>query len=371
MHRLRGLRVLASVLTTTKPGPVGGALIVTAAMALAQLGWTSPAAAFEIEDRRQFGPLGTGPTPDKLRVLSTTDTDLLAPLIESFLRERPSVTVDYISLSSAELMRAIVEEDAPADLAISSALDLQTKLANDGHTRAHRPESRIRVPDWAKWRNHVFAFSQEPAALVLSRAAFAGLEMPTTRQELMALLRRYPDRFRGRIGTYDVERSGLGYLFATQDVRAAETFWRMMEIFGRLDVQLYCCSSDMIEAVASGQIAIGYNVLGSYAQARADLAPDITIIEPQDYTNMMLRTAVIPKGAKRPDIAGAFINHLLDAAWGATPDPAYPFPRYSTEEAGPTAALRPIQMGPGLLVYLDRLKRAHFLEEWRETVLQQ
>ncbi|UWR89320.1 ABC transporter substrate-binding protein [Phaeobacter inhibens] len=326
--------------------------------------------AFEVEDQRRFGPAAGEASADILRVLSTTDTDLLAPLVESFLRTRPTVVVDYVSVSSSELMRAVVEEGAGFDLAVSSALDLQTKLANDGYTRAHSPGGRLKIPDWAVWRDHVFAFSQEPASIVLSPAAFDGLEMPRSRQALMSLLRRYPNRFRGRIGTYDVEKSGLGYMFATQDLRTSESFWRMMEIFGSLDLRLYCCSGEMIEAVARGELAIAYNVLGSYARARDDLAELIEIVDPQDYTNMMLRTAVVLQGAERPDLAGAFIDHLLRAAWGDGRDPAYPFPRYATAETRPTAALRPIQMGPGLLVFLDRLKRARFLEEWRSTVLQ-
>ncbi|MFV1443418.1 MULTISPECIES: ABC transporter substrate-binding protein [unclassified Phaeobacter] len=346
--------------------PVRG--LCLALMALVQLGIA--AQAFEIEDRRRFGPAAAEAAPDLLRVLSTTDTDLLAPLVDSFLRTRPTVVVDYVAVSSAELMRAVVEENAPFDLAVSSALDLQTKLANDGYTLAHRSTTTAQLPVWGNWRDHVFAFSQEPASIVLSPAAFEGLEMPRSRQALMSLLRRYPNRFRGRIGTYDVETSGLGYLFATQDLRTSESFWRMMEIFGSLDLRLYCCSGEMIEAVARGDLAIAYNVLGSYARARDDLADRIEIVDPQDYTNMMLRTAVVLKGAERPDLAGAFIDHLLRAAWGSSRDPAYPFPRYPTGAASPEAALRPIQMGPGLLVFLDRLKRARFIEEWRSTVLQ-
>ncbi|MFS4582448.1 ABC transporter substrate-binding protein [Phaeobacter sp. C3_T13_0] len=328
------------------------------------------AQSFEIEDQRQFGPANNAVAPDVLRVLSTTDTDLLAPLIESFLNTRPTTAVDYVAVSSAELMRAVVDENAGFDLAVSSALDLQTKLANDGYTQAHRSTATAQLPVWGNWRDHVFAFSQEPASIVLSPVAFEGLELPRSRQALMSLLRRYPNRFRDRIGTYDVEKSGLGYLFATQDLRTSESFWRMMEIFGSLDVQLYCCSGEMIEAVAKGEIAIAYNVLGSYARARTDLTGLIEIVDPQDYTNMMLRTAVVLRQAERPDLAGAFIDHLLRAAWGERADPAYPFPRYPSGLASQEASLRPIQMGPGLLVFLDHLKRLRFLDEWRSAVLQ-
>lgn len=330
---------------------------------------------YDVEAQRQFGDVDTASL--ELRILSTTDTALLAPLIESFLQNHPEVVIDYSELSSAELMKAVTAKNANSaeriDLAISSAMDLQVKLANDGFTRKHSSKVRTQMPDWANWRDHVFAFSQEPATILLSRTAFADLPPPQSRHDLIQLMRRHPDRFRARIGTYDASTSGLGYLFATQDARSSDSFWRLMELFGSLDLQLYCCSGAMIEDVASGKLIMAYNVLGSYAQARKDLSDRIVILEPQDYTNMMLRSAVILNTSTTPDLAGMFIDHLLRAAWedGANgPRSGYPFRRYPVRSSGESAPYRPIQLGPGLMVYLDRLKRLKFLQEWHRTVEQ-
>jgi len=220
--------------------------------------WLGSAQAYEIEAQRRFGAKHPAAT---LKVLSTTDTALLAPLLESFLAAHPQVAVDYYELGSADLMQAVIAEHEGFDLAISSAMDLQIKLANDGYTRAHRSGWSESMPDWANWRDHVFGFSQEPATIILSPGAFEGLDLPQTRQDLITLLRRHPERFASRIGTYDAATSGLGYLFATQDARASDGFWRLMEIFGGLDLRLYCCSGAMIEDVARGDLAVAYNVL--------------------------------------------------------------------------------------------------------------
>ena len=324
------------------------------------------ARAFEVEEYHRFGN-GDSRT---LRILSTTDTALLTPMIETFLKGNPGVAIEYTSASSAELMTAVMREKHPFDLALSSAMDLQIKLANDGYTQVHHSNEVDLIPTWGNWRNHVFAFSQEPASIVVSPSAFADLEIPRSRQQLISLLRKHPDRFRGRIGTYDVGSSGLGYLFATQDARTSESYWRLMEIMGSLSAKLFCCSSDMIEAVARGEIAVAYNVLGSYARARKDLADRIIIIEPNDYTNMMLRTAVILNSSQEPDLAGDFIDHLLDAAWNSPIVVEYPFHRYPTTGSAQNVPFRPIQLGPGLLVFLDHLKRKRFLTEWHNTVQQ-
>jgi len=332
----------------------------------ALLAITAPLQAFEAEERRRFGADNTR----ILKILSTTDTDLLAPLIDSFLLRHPDVTIDYTSATSAEVMKAVMLEEQPFDLALSSAMDLQIKLANDGFTQPHHSAEVDLIPDWGNWRNHVFAFSQEPASIVFSPAAFADLEIPQSRQQLISLLRKHPDRFRGRIGTYDVGTSGLGYLFATQDARTSESYWRLMEIMGGLKIKLFCCSGDMIESVARGDIAVAYNVLGSYARVRKDLADQLRIIEPADYTNMMLRTAVILQTAEQSDLAGDFIDHLLRAAWDSPDLPEYPFHRYPVTDSPQNAPFRPIQLGPGLLVFLDHQKRKRFLAEWHNTVQQ-
>ncbi len=319
---------------------------------------------FEIEDQISVGPADARRV---LRVISTGDAELFEATIREFLDALPDVRVDYVVASSAELMRAVGADDAKADLVISSATDLQTKLVNDGRAQRYSSPVTTRLPEWARWRSTLFAFTQEPAAIVLSRKAFAGLPMPESRQELIALMRDHPDRFQDKVGTYDIRASGLGYLFATQDARTSETFWRLSEVMGSLGAKLYCCSSQMIEDVSDGTLAVAYNVLGSYARANGD-PDDVVVMLPQDYTIIMLRTAFIPRDSLQPGLAGLFIDHLISRGWQAAPGAVSVAEENAwTDEA---QALRRIRMGPGLLVYLDALKKAAFLAEWSSAILQ-
>ncbi|OED37262.1 ABC transporter substrate-binding protein [Chromatiales bacterium (ex Bugula neritina AB1)] len=323
--------------------------------------------AFEIEELRVFGPADA---THQLKVISTADTELFAPLIEHFIANSAETAVEYIAVSSTSLMQAIYQDKEPFDIAISSAMDLQTKLANDGYTRAHISEISRQVPGWAKWRNHVFAFTQEPAAIVYSPEALAGLPVPQTRQQLITLLRNHPQKFQRRVGTYDVRTSGLGYLFATHDARSSDIYWRLSEVMGSLNVRLYCCSGAMIEDIISGELAIAYNVLGSYAEARKKQGAEIEIIEPDDFTTVMLRSALIPANAQSPSLAGLFIDHLISASWLNSNADYYPFPEISKDPASSGTAHRPIRLGPGLLVYLDKLKRKRFMQEWVSSMIQ-
>ncbi|MGR3290797.1 MAG: ABC transporter substrate-binding protein [Paracoccaceae bacterium] len=334
---------------------------------LAMLLMAATAQGFDIESFKSYPADQPGQT---LKIISTADTELFAPLVLEYQRQHPDVTIDYTTVSSTQLMRAIGLEQAKFDVAISSAMDLQTKLANDGFTRAHKSAAVDLLPDWGRWRDHVFSFTQEPATIVISPVAFEGLDIPQSRQDLITVLRNNPERFRDRVGTYDIRSSGLGYLFATQDARTSDTFWRLAEVMGSLGIRLYCCSSDMIDDVRSGKIAVAYNVLGSYAAARVDLTDSIEIITPTDFTTLMLRSAVIPANAENPVIAGSFIDYLIRSAWTSEGAEYYPFPKITTDGAVLIPSPRPIRLGPGLLVFLDDLKRRKFLKEWENAVLQ-
>jgi hypothetical protein len=209
------------------------------------------------------------------------------------------VTIDYTVASSTEVMDGISREKQPFDIVISSAMDLQTKLANDGFARNHTSPATQDLPDWAVWNDMVYAFTQEPAGFVISNALFEGLPIPQNRQQLITALRQNPNRFKGRVGTYDIRKSGAGYLFATQDARASDTYWRLTEVMGTLDPTLYCCASEMIDDVVNGDLAVAYNVLASYAE-KSPHKDKFTIILPSDFSIVMLRTILIPMTRTTP-----------------------------------------------------------------------
>lgn len=337
-----------------------------ACLAVALSLFATIAAAFEIEDNR-FYP-GTG--PEILKIISTADLEVFEPYLLAFQAERPALSIDYTVVSSAVLYGAI-RDDAPFDLALSSAMDLQFRLANDGFALPHASDRTDALPDWARWRDLIFAFTAEPAVVVLSADRFAGLDVPATRQELISLLRAHADRFQGAVGTYDIRDSGLGYLFATQEARSTDAFWRLSEVMGRLAPRLYCCSGQMIDDVAAGRLALAYNVLGSYAVERMARASGgrVKILQMQDFTNVMLRTALVPRTAENIEAAGAMIDMLADLGLRDGPG-SWPLPplRSSTDDAG--GGFGPIRLGPALMVFLDPLNRRDFLGEWENAMVQ-
>lgn len=313
------------------------------------------------EDQQTFGAPNASVT---LRILSSTDTSYFAPILQSFLAQNPTVSIEYLVTGTADLDRVFRATPDAYDVVISSAMDLQLKLANDGFAAQL---SDVPHPDWAHWRNSLFAFTSEPAAIVLNTAAFEGLPVPSTRQELIEVLRENREKFNGKVGTYDVRQSGLGYLLATQDARVSETFWRLMEVIGTLDAQLYCCSGDMIDDLASGRIIVAYNVLGSYASARSDTANKLSIVMPSDFPTTMMRTALTSRTTAHPELAKAFVLHLTELqSNGTAADLPLP-PLGSVDDAAGRVS---IALEPALMTYLDTLKRRTFIREWESAVIQ-
>lgn len=324
--------------------------------------------AFEIEEHRIYE---SEVATDELRIISTADVSVFEPLIQLFQRQNPSVSIDYTVASSSELMKAIYQEGAKFDLAISSAMDLQTKLANDGFASTFTSSATDALPDWAKWHDQLFAFTQEPAVLVVSDTAFTGRTLPDTRDELVELLRANENTFRGRIGTYDIRTSGFGYMVATQDSRNTESYWRLTEVMGRLETQLFCCSGAMIDRVASGELAMAYNVLGSYAESRSGPDDGFSIVALQDFSTIMLRTALVPATAENPETAGKMIDFLISSETQSTLADLTGLPPVLREQQEESNALRRIHLGPGLLVFLDKLRRQTFLRNWEASITQQ
>lgn len=325
------------------------------------------------------------PAPGSERQVLTIDTatDLAAfePLIRDFQRIAPDVTIRYREFVTNALFESARREclaDQPtADLIITSSVDHLVVLANEGCALRHRSPETLGTPAWMRWRDEVFGFTFEPAVIVYNRALVRPDEVPHTRLDLIELMREKPDRFAGRIGGYDIAQSGIGYLFAAFDARNALLYGRLIEGFGRTRIVTRCCSSNLIDELASGQLLIGYNILGSYAYSAQKAGAPIGIVIPQDYVLALSRGTIIPSKARQPELARRFLDYMLSQrGQRVVQQEAFFFGLNGTVPDGVEAApgglnlgtLRPIVIGPGLLPTQDRAKRERFLKEWHNAM---
>ena len=112
-------------------------------------------------------------------------------------------------------------------------MDQQASLVSNGYALTYESPESADIPDWAKWKDQAFATTYEPIILVYNRNLLPAAEVPQTRADLVRLLNADPDRFRGKVETYDIERSGVGFFLATQDVAASPAFWDLAKALHR------------------------------------------------------------------------------------------------------------------------------------------
>lgn len=340
-------------------------------------------------------PAPDGSTGRQMVIYSTLDSRLAAPMIAAFQARRPDVSVRYEDLLAADIAaRVIAETDAgqpTADFLFSSGMDLQLKLANDGYAQAAPVPAAASWPAWAKWQDTAFALTFEPAVLVYHKPAFPD-GPPQSRLELMTWLRQTPGRAEtqmaaplaptpfGKIGTYDIAQSSVGYLFLARDAEHFADIWSLLRVMSDAGLQTFPTSQDIIDRVVDGRLLLGYNILGSYAADEARLEPDLGLLLLRDYTVVVSRVALVPRAAAAPDLGAEFLGFLMGTEGQTLLSEKLRLPAVSLEVtgAGSGAAmqaalgdqLRPVPVSPGVLVYLDQAKRQRLLRLWHEALSQ-
>ena len=317
-------------------------------------------------------------TPERtvIDVWSATDKVAMTAILEGFEASHPGIAVRYTEFNTSELQEAVLAAKDKPDVVISSAMDLQVQLVNRG--LATPLQDVPETPEWARWREELFGFTQEPVALLYNRQAFSQRPLPSTRSELAGMIRDEPSFFDGRVGTYDVALSGVGYMFATQDAQRGFQASRLVESLGRARAKIYCCTNDMVNDVAEGRLVLAYNVIGSYALEQVRQDPRLGILLLSDYALVFTRSAFVTKASHAKQAAGDFVRFLLSDEGQALIDKGSSlFPLIESFGKGQafvesrfegSTSLLPIRLRPSLLTWLDERKKAKFLRDWRGSI---
>ncbi len=310
-----------------------------------------------------------------LSIYSTTDFAVFEPVLLHYAGARPQLRIHYKDLDSNDLYELVRSEHAEktgADLVLSAAMDLQIKLANDGYARGYQSGMTAQLPAWARWRNEAFGVTFEPAVTVFNAALLPSAAKPRNRRQLAQWLLDEPELFYGKIISYDPERSGVGFLLATQDAKRSESLWSLTSSFGHNKIKLFSSTQAMLDRVASGRSLLAYNVMGSYAKRTIASKPDLAIMPLTDYKLVLSRVAILPYSSASPHEGEAFLDYLLSVQGQrileheAGLDSLHKADGKRRDEAG--ALLQPVSIGTELMVYLDQAKRRRFIKRWNDAL---
>jgi iron(III) transport system substrate-binding protein len=316
----------------------------------------------------------------KLVVYGATDSKATQPLVRDFSALYPGISVEYNDMNSTEVYNRFISEAAAggntADALWSSAMDLQVKLASEGYAMAYKSVEASKIPGWAVWNDMAYGTTFEPAAIVYNKRMVTGADIPQTHADFARIIQG--EKFKDKVTTYDIEKSGVGFMFMTQDAQDFPQFPALATAFGVARVRVQSSTGTMLERISSGENLIGYNVLGSYALVRAKTDPSIGIVLPKDYTLILSRVLFINKAAKNPNAAKLWLDYMLSARGQTIIANESKLYAIRADVKGETTSaeliklvgeknIKPVPVGPAVLSYLAPAKRMAFLKQWKET----
>jgi iron(III) transport system substrate-binding protein len=251
----------------------------------------------------------------KLRIYAAADTFDTVAVLKDFSILHPEIKVESIKLHTADLYQRFLEEvnsgRETADMLISSAMDLQIKLVNDGYAQPYASPEKPRLPAWAVWKNEAYGVSAEPIVIVYNKRLLAPQDIPQSHYGLTSLLHAKEKLFYGKVATYDPARSAAGFLYLTQDAQISRDTDELIRAIGRTAPNLSTSGAEILQGISSGRFLLAYNMNGAYALERQASDPAIGVVFPRDYTLVMARIAFITREARHPAAAKVFLDYLL------------------------------------------------------------
>jgi iron(III) transport system substrate-binding protein len=315
----------------------------------------------------------------KVVIYSALDTKAAQPLIKDFEAAYPGIKVEYNDMNSTEMYNRFIAEQASgqggADVMWSSAMDLQVKLVDEGNALPYASPEAPKLPGWAVYKGEAWGTTYEPSVIIYNKRLVTADEVPHDHAALVKLLNAKPDKFKGKVTTYDIEKSGVGFMFVVQDTKYFPGMKDLEKAFGKVSYRVYASTGNMLEKVSSGEHLLGYNVLGSYALVRAKKDPSLGVVLPKDYTLVLSRVMFIGKQAKNPNAAKVWTDYILSKRGQAMIGGAVELFAIRTDvDAEYTAAslnkelganVKPIPVSAEIVTYLDPKKRLDFLSAWK------
>ena len=317
-----------------------------------------------------------------LVIHSTTDLSVASPLVKDFQALYPRIEVLYQDMNSTDLdtgyLSDLLTTPTTADILWSSAMDLQFRLVASGHAQAYDSPEIGALPQWAVWRNMAFGTTYEPIVIAYNKRLLAANEVPQTHADLVRLVTERRDRFAGKVVSYDIQRSGLGFLLATQSERVSGDFWALVKALGDVRTRLVATTEAMLTAVEKGDDLIGYDALGSYAAVEAKREPQLGYVYPRDYTLVVSRIMFIGEKAPHPNAAKLWVDYLLSKRGQTVLAQRANLASVRTDVEGANtasalasmlgSAAKPIPLGPELIAtFGDQQRRLAFIKQWQQA----
>ncbi len=316
----------------------------------------------------------------KVAIYTSTDEAQGLPLVEAF-KAAYGIEVDYNGIGTTDVYNRVLNEAAAgqvsADVAWTSSMDLQMALAAKGLLDVYKSPEAASFPATSIYRDMVYGTSIEPVTMLYNKTLLKPDWVPHTRADLIKLLQEHKADLKGKVASFDPEKSGVGFLLDITDLRNTQNFWELAKGFGGVEGKVYGSSGAMKEKVASGEHWLAWNVIGSYAMQWVKDAPNLGYVFASDYATAFQRVASVVKGAPHPAAGRLFLDFILsEKGQGVLADKGVPPLRMDYKGTLDTAALgkitgvnvKTIAVDESLLNNLNPKVRAEFFQNWKKAM---
>ena len=314
-------------------------------------------------------------------VYSTIDPKLIRFLIDDFEMMHPGIKVANATLDPAELDNRFAKENKSdghsADVVWSAAMDRQMECVRRGCALVYASPEAGALPTWAKWKDQVYGTTYEPIVIVYNRRFVQQGEIPTTHAALTKLLSANPEKYQGKVSTYDPQRNALGSLLLALDAKYDPQFWKLANAMGSRGIETQASTDTIFDRISSAQNLIAYDILGSDAIKRAKRDPTVGVQYTVDYNLVLSRLILIAKTAPHPNAAKLWVDYVLSKRGQQQMQIADLYPiREDVTSIEPGLALlrqlpgvaKPIKADPSLAQIVDDNKRRAFENRWNAAL---
>jgi iron(III) transport system substrate-binding protein len=234
------------------------------------------------------------------------------PVLDAFGKANPGIKVNYSdqedNVSFSKYRAEHAQHARTADIIIASS-PMNWKN-NRGIALAWNPVDAGAYPGFRKQFPGVFIFSPDPAVSVYSKVKLPANRVPHTFKDLEAYTKKYPNLFKKKIVTFNVDNQ-FGYT----------AFWGLTHRLGWSPLNALGPASKpqadgtaIVTQVVKGGANYGYLMSGLVRRAlNGDLAKVVGWTYMKDFTPLVPRGVAITKGAGNPGAAKKFLNWAYSA----------------------------------------------------------
>lgn len=240
-----------------------------------------------------------------------------APVIEGFNQLYPWVGVQTLDLGSGEVFERYFAEAGTGtqtpDMLVSAAPDKWLEFDERGSALAYESPELPHLPDFAQPLSNIYILSADPLVMMYNKRTLSEDLLPSSMAELAEVAQANPDKFNGKITTYDVGESSFGFAAAWSFAeKHGEDAWQWWEAIGPM-TRPERSSGPMIEKVTSGEYNVGYFISGIvlFPKLNDQLETIVGWSFLENGTPLFLRGMAIPKESNSPACSKLMLDFIL------------------------------------------------------------